>query len=320
MWTKASLENIEQRTLLFLLIRDIHWEQTVDLPGKHSFKTVLTTTVNFSKQSLVLWQKYTGCAHAASRQVSATPAPTLNIRLPLLSLSHIEILEAPRQVVLHTYGFPKTFAKLQVSEQQRSLRCSGICPGPLFGSVLPSPIKAHHPQISPLAARLDTFVQVRRRGSSSGGLSPALLGCVVLTWVFQLDDVSRPLWLWGPRSLTGRMGWLSCTCPLVTGELVFREAGVNLKGRWVGEERFSHYVFLAPNTVSRDKGSGMHFWNAPCGFRLSLWRVLFKNGHPGSGGLGTGLGQQAGTDETINAGLQINSSPVCLQRNLVPFP
>lgn len=48
------------------------------------------------------------------------------------------------------------------------------------------------------------------------------------------------------------MGWFSCTCPLVTGELVFREAGVNLKGRWVGEELFLHYVFLAPHAVRRD--------------------------------------------------------------------
>lgn len=86
------------------------------------------------------------------------PAPISNIRLPLLSLSHTEILEAPRQVVLHTYGFPKTYAKLQISDQQRSLRCSGIYPRTLFGSVLPSTWT--HPKASLLAASLYTFAQL----------------------------------------------------------------------------------------------------------------------------------------------------------------
>lgn len=85
----------------------------------------------------------------------------------------------------------------------------------------------------------------------------------------------------------------------------------------------------------------MHFWNAVVGVSSTI-RVpalavksagglgsqdaaggiasAFQNGHPGSGGLGTGFGQLVGTDETLNAGLQINTSPVCSQRNLAPFP
>ena len=57
-------------------------------------------------------------------------------------------------------------------------------------------------------------------------------------------------------------GWLSRTCPLVTGEEGCREAGVNPKGRaragGGGWEQFLHYVLLAWNTVSR----GEKEWDA----------------------------------------------------------
>lgn len=118
--------------------------------------------------------------------------------------------------------------------------------------------------------------------------------------VFQLDNVSRPLLLGCSRSLCERKGWFSCTCPLATGELVCREAGVNLKGR--GRGRNNSYIMSSwlRRLSAGVKRSGMPFWNAVAAIsratgdhsHTECWRLkntaggttskFSKNGHPGS--------------------------------------